>query len=135
METSCGLILVNFDSILLLQYPQGHWDFPKGHSEESDADHRATASRELAEETGIDDIRINRTFKIRTEYSYHHKGRKRIKEVHWFLGETDQIEVTLSHEHQNYLWLEWDEAEQQLTFESAQNVLRQARKHHSAMLN
>ena len=56
METSCGVVLVNFGSILLLQYPQGHWDFPKGHVEDNDADRKATAGRELGEETGITDI-------------------------------------------------------------------------------
>ena len=29
METSCGVVLVNFGTVLLLQYPQGHWDLPK----------------------------------------------------------------------------------------------------------
>ena len=53
METSCGVVLVNFGSILLLLYPQGHWDFPKGHVEEGDVDRRATAARELQEETGF----------------------------------------------------------------------------------
>ena len=56
METSCGVVLVNFGSILLLQYPQGHWDFPKGHVEDADADRMSTAGRELKEETGISDI-------------------------------------------------------------------------------
>ena len=55
METSCGVVLVNFGSILLLQYPQGHWDFPKGHVEQGDVDYKSTAARELAEETGIVD--------------------------------------------------------------------------------
>ena len=36
METSCGVVLVNLGSILLLQYPQGHWDLPKGHVEKDD---------------------------------------------------------------------------------------------------
>ena len=53
LETSCGFILLNFDSILLLQYPQGHWSFPKGHVEKGDADHHSTALRELTEETGV----------------------------------------------------------------------------------
>ena len=52
METSCGFILVNYDSVLLLQYPQGHWSYPKGHVE-GDEDHYQTARRELQEETGI----------------------------------------------------------------------------------
>ena len=54
METSCGFILINYDSVLLLQYPQGHWSFPKGHIEELDSDHFSTAQRELLEETGIE---------------------------------------------------------------------------------
>ena len=49
METSCGVVLVNLDSILLLQYPQGHWDLPKGHVEDTDVDHIATVRRELGQ--------------------------------------------------------------------------------------
>ncbi|MDG1555215.1 MAG: NUDIX domain-containing protein, partial [Candidatus Poseidoniaceae archaeon] len=56
METSCGVVLVNYGTVLLLQYPQGHWDFPKGHVEETDEDHFSTARRELNEETGISEI-------------------------------------------------------------------------------
>ena len=56
METSCGVVLVNFGTVLLLQYPQGHWDFPKGHVEDTDTDKKSTAARELREETGISEI-------------------------------------------------------------------------------
>ena len=56
METSCGVVLVNLDSILILQYPQGHWDLPKGHIEKNDENRKQTALRELTEETGISDI-------------------------------------------------------------------------------
>ena len=55
METSCGVVLVNYGSILLLQYPQGHWDFPKGHVDGAETEHE-TAIRELFEETAIKDI-------------------------------------------------------------------------------
>ena len=65
METSCGVVLVNFGSILLLQYPQGHWDFPKGHVEETDVSNMATAARELNEETGIKDIEFVPNFEFR----------------------------------------------------------------------
>ena len=58
METSCGFILINYDSVLLLQYPQGHWSFPKGHVEASDLDNFSTAQRELLEETGISKVSL-----------------------------------------------------------------------------
>ena len=72
METSCGFVLVNFDSILLLQYPQGHWSYPKGHVE-GDEDHYQTARRELEEETGINEVEIDSGWSHRTEYSFQSK--------------------------------------------------------------
>ena len=128
METSCGFILVNFDSILLLQYPQGHWSFPKGHVEEGDLDHHSTAIRELTEETGITNVTINEGWSQRTQYTFRRKGKQIPKQVFWYLAETDQLEVSLSHEHTNYLWLEFEEAEQQITFEQEKDLLRSARE-------
>ena len=46
------MVLVNYGTVLLLQYPQGHWDLPKGHVEDDDTDRTETMLRELAEETG-----------------------------------------------------------------------------------
>ena len=76
METSCGVVLVNFGSILLLQYPQGHWDFPKGHVEDTDSSRLYTASRELKEETGITDAQFIEDFEYRTSYNFKHKGKR-----------------------------------------------------------
>ena len=129
LETSCGFILLNFDSFLLLQYPQGHWSFPKGHVEKGDADHHSTASRELTEETGITDITIDAEWTQRTEYTFFRKGRETPKEVFWYLAETDELEVNLSQEHNNYLWLQFNEAEEQITFEQEKELLRSARRY------
>ena len=82
METSCGVVLVNLGTVLLLQYPQGHWDFPKGHVEETDADHFATTRRELCEETGIEEIHFVEDFVERSEYTYRHKGKTHTKQVY-----------------------------------------------------
>ena len=129
METSCGIVLVNFGTILLLQYPQGHWDFPKGHVEESDDDHHATARRELEEETGIDEIEFVPDFVERSEYSFWHKGRKQTKQVYWYLAETERITVTLSHEHQGHMWLDWEQAKEQLTHNETRSILENAHHH------
>ncbi len=76
METSCGVVLVNYGTVLLLQYPQGHWDLPKGHVEEDDENYQITAARELGEETGITEIEFMHGFEEKTSYSFKHKGRK-----------------------------------------------------------
>ncbi len=129
METSCGFVLVNYDSVLLLQYPRGHWSFPKGHVEPGDANHHITASRELAEETGIAEVAIDDSWMSRTEYTFQRKGRTIPKQVYWYLAETRELDVTLSKEHTNYLWLDFDGAEAQLTFDQEKNLLRSARDH------
>ena len=129
METSCGVVLVNFGSILLLQYPQGHWDFPKGHVEGIDADRMSTAGRELAEETGITDIEFIAGFEYRTAYDFRHKGKRIDKQVFWYIAETETMAVRISHEHQEHLWLDWSSAMKQLTHEESQGVLAAAHEH------
>ena len=118
---------MNYDSILLLQYPPGHWSFPKGHIEESDKDHFSTAKRELLEETGISEVSIIDGWKSRTEYTFFSKGTPTTKQVFWYLANTDELSVKLSHEHTNYLWVNFEEAFDQLTFEQEISLLRSAK--------
>ena len=118
---------MNYDSILLLQYPQGHWSFPKGHIEEDDKDHFATAKRELLEETGISEVSIIDGWMSRTEYTIFSKGSPTTKQVFWYLANTDELNVKLSHEHTNYMWVNFDEASEQLTFDQEVNLLNSAK--------
>ena len=128
METSCGVVLVNYGTVLLLQYPQGHWDLPKGHVEGDDADRHSTMLRELEEETGIADVALLDGFEQRTEYSFRHKGKRKEKQVYWYIAETDVIEVQLSHEHRGYLWLDWDQALDTITHHETRAVVRAAQR-------
>ena len=126
METSCGVVLVNYGAVLLLQYPQGHWDLPKGHVEADDSDRKATMRRELAEETGIADVSVLDGFEERTEYTFRHKGKRQSKEVYWYIAETETLDVNLSHEHRGYLWLDWDQALETITHDETRSVVRLA---------
>ena len=135
MEKSCGVVLFNSDRFLLLQHnnevsgADGHWDFPKGHVEEDDDDRKATAARELAEETGISDIQFIDDFEFRTAYDFRHKGKRIDKQVFWYIAETETISVKISHEHQEHLWLEWESAMMQLTHHESKGVLAAAHAH------
>lgn len=128
METSCGVVLVNYGAVLLLQYPQGHWDLPKGHVEAEDSDRKATMRRELAEETGIADVSVLDGFEERTEYTFRHKGKRQSKEVYWYVAETETLDVNLSHEHRGYLWLDWDQALETITHDETRSVVRLAQQ-------
>ena len=125
METSCGFVLLNHSSILLLQYPQGHWSFPKGHVEDGE-DHHTTARRELLEETGISELTIVPGWKRRTEYTYSRRGSQMKKQVFWYLATTEEFMVKLSHEHTNFLWLDLNRAKEQLTFDQEKVILVEA---------
>tara|TARA_B100000809_G_C15048986_1_gene498284 strand:- start:648 stop:1055 length:408 start_codon:yes stop_codon:yes gene_type:complete len=125
MEKSCGVVLLNSNKVLLLQHPDtttsGHWDFPKGHVEKGE-DEIQTALRELKEETGIDKVKIIDDFHNLISYS----KETILKEVVFFLGITNQEKVSISSEHQNFLWLEYESAYERLTYGNAKKTLKKA---------
>ena len=126
METSCGVVLVNLGSILLLQYPQGHWDLPKGHVEKDDDNNYQTAKRELKEETGISELSFIENFEYRTEYQFKHKGKRKLKQVYWYIATTEEISINLSKEHHNYVWLDWELAIEQATHTETKELIKTA---------
>lgn len=129
-EKSCGVVLFRIENgerhYLILKYPGGHFDFPKGHVEDHDKDEFDTARRELLEETEISDLKFFEGFRHPVSYTYNRKGKKSHKQVVFFIGETTTKKITLSHEHRGYYWLPYDAAFNKLSFENAQNLLKAA---------
>ena len=131
MEKSCGVVLFNSDKFLLLQHinedsrVDGHWDFPKGHVElgEEEID---TALRELKEETDIEDVDIIPSLKQFINYNISKDTLSVSKKVIFFLAETKVWDVSLSSEHQNFVWLNFEEAVERLTYDNAKNILKEA---------
>lgn len=127
MEKSCGVILFNEDKVLLLQHPdtnnkKGHWDFPKGHVENGESETQ-TALRELAEETGIINLKLFSDFRHKISYNLTKEGREISKEVIFFVGVTNETEIVLSDEHQSYAWLNYESANKRLTYDNAKKSL------------
>ena len=131
MEKSCGVVLFNSDKFLLLQHinedsrVDGHWDFPKGHVE-LDEEEIDTALRELKEETKIEDVDIIPNFKQFINYNISKDTLSVSKKVIFFLAETKVWDVSLSSEHQNFVWLNFEEAIETLTYDNAKNILKEA---------
>ncbi len=129
-EKSCGIVLFSKENgenvYLLLHYPGGHWDFVKGHIEEGE-DETTTAMRELQEETGIESAEFTPDFREQISYYYKREGQLSHKEVVFFLAETKEKEVRISHEHKGYKWLPYEAAVKGLTFENAKKLLEKAK--------
>ncbi|MFC1656156.1 bis(5'-nucleosyl)-tetraphosphatase [Patescibacteria group bacterium] len=126
-EKSCGTVVYHKKDdgyeFLLLHYPEGHWDFPKGHVEKDETEIE-TALRELEEETDIKDGKVHEGFREKMHYFFQHKEKLISKDVIYFLVEASDQDVALSHEHKNFLWLSYEEAHEKMTFENGKEILK-----------
>jgi len=130
-QKSAGIVLFrnasNKNEFLLLNYPQGHWDFIKGKIEQGETPYE-TASRETKEESGISDIEFIDGFEESVEYNFKFKNEDIHKIVVFFLAKTNEKKITLSHEHNDFVWLEYDDALKKTTFRNAKNVLSKTKE-------
>ena len=128
-EKSAGIVLYlekpEGNHFLLLNYPTGHWDFVKGKIEQGETEHD-TARRETREETGISDIEFIEGFEENINYNFQFEGELIDKEVVFFLAKTKTEAVKVSHEHLDYIWLDYDNAIKKITYQNAKNVLSKA---------
>ena len=129
-ERSAGAVLFRDTSsgkmYLLLNYPSGHWDFVKGNIEEGET-LKETVIREIREETGITDVNFVDDFEDKVEYHYQRDGELVHKEVVFFLAKTNTENIKISHEHQGFMWLGYNDALKKLTYKNAQNVMKKIR--------
>ncbi len=129
---SCGIVVYRYDDdqdqqlFLLLKYPQGHIDLAKGHIESGEKLVEC-AKRELFEETGIDDIELINGFSDCISYTYLQDNQKHYKKVDFFLGKTSLQQVQISHEHTGFMWLPFEQALQELTYDNARVLLNSAK--------
>ncbi len=129
-EVSAGIILFNESEnrkFLLLNYPSKHWDFVKGKMENGETTHE-TALRETKEETGISDVEFLDGFEEEIEYYFRAENQDIHKKVIFFLGKTKTLDIILSHEHLDFIWLDYDNALNKITYENAKNLLKESKK-------
>jgi len=132
IEKSAGAIIFRRENnrikYLLIKYGWGHWEFSRGLIEKGET-LEETARREIKEETGIEDVEFIFGFKEWFKFFFKLKEKNIMKIATFLLAETKTKEVKLSHEHKDYVWLEYEEALEKLTFKNSKEVLEKANKH------
>lgn len=132
-EVSAGVVVYKVDEkthkrkYLLLLYPKGHWDLPKGKVEPGET-YLQTALREVKEETNLE-VEIHPGFEESLNYQFRgYKGELISKTVVYFVGKALHANVILSEEHLDSTSLEFEEAHKTLSFQNSKDVLVKAEK-------
>jgi len=131
-ERSAGAVIFYMDSkdyreYLLLHYPSGHWDFPKGNIEPGETP-LVTAYREIEEETGLsrDKLILVKGFKREISYYFTSHGTLIYKTVIFFLMRSLSKDVRISWEHKGFKWVSYQDALSLATFKTAKNLIKEA---------
>ncbi|AGO60320.1 uracil-DNA glycosylase family protein [Ferroplasma acidarmanus] len=110
---------------LLLKREEGWLDFPKGHIEKGEDGVKA-ALRETCEESGVclQPGNLVHGFYYNIDYFFTYKGTKILKHVGMYLSEVlPETTVKVSYEHRGYVWLNYQEAMEELRFGNQKGLL------------
>ncbi|MBI4127800.1 MAG: NUDIX domain-containing protein [Parcubacteria group bacterium] len=110
---------------LLLHYPQGHWDFPKGHVEAGE-DELTTLTREINEETGLTDIEIVPGFREESHYTFQNGDTLIFKIVSYHVVRVFSSLVKLSREHRGFQWGDAHATMDSATFRNSKVIFEKA---------
>ncbi len=135
-EESFGAVLFRREGkkiFYLLLYRKSHdrykelWDFPRGLIEKGEFE-KEVVKREIMEETGITDICFLEGFRENIKWFYRKEGQLVNKQATYYLAETKNKNVKISHEHNDYRWCEYEEALKLITFDNTKNILKNAKE-------
>jgi bis(5'-nucleosidyl)-tetraphosphatase len=126
-----GIILYRLQGpdarLLLLRHRDtGHWGFPKGRRDATDAHEVHTALREVLEETGYERLALHPGFRVELAYLVRDPANPYPKRVTYFLAEAPAEEPRLSDEHDGALWASAQEAEMLLGHGQLKDLARTA---------
>ena len=113
----------------LVRHAEGHWSFPKGHPQMGESE-QETATRELKEETGIDDIHLLNNQSFFEKYSFEKNNFKYNKSNKYFLGIVSSMNASTPDNFKNEIpelkWATYEEAKKIITFPEAREILKKA---------
>ena len=132
-DASFGMIIYRWQKgqplFLIIKHQVGHWDFPKGHPEGSE-EPLESAQREVAEEAGLTDLKIEKLPPFEEKYSFKIWGRRIQKTVTLWLAESTTADVQIqATEIAEFKWVTLAEGQHLITFEVAKQLLTKAHEY------
>lgn len=143
-EFSAGVIVFypgTHGPLFLLIYSKttNYWGFPKGKLEKGETKQQA-ALRETLEETGLE-VKLILPFEHIISYFFRENWRphRRLdddgnqkkamlikKTVYFFVGQAHSEQVTLSREHDDFVWLSYADARSKITYDNDSEAFERA---------
>ena len=130
VETSAGGVIYRWRGaephVLLIRDRYKHWGFPKGHLEGRETA-AAAALREVAEETGLTDLRLGPRLHT-IDWFFRFRGRLIHKYCHFFLIESPRGDTCPEADEgiTECVWLPLEQAISSISYDNARHVLRRA---------
>ena len=123
---SSGIAVMKEDRILIIKrsiddFLGGNYELPGGEIEDGETFFDGV-TRELKEETGLNLKGISLLFE---GFDYNTETKNRVRQVN-FLVTTDTYEITLSHEHESFLWVGIDGINNLTMTEEMRKCIREA---------
>ncbi len=111
---------------LLIRDSYHNWGFPKGHLEDGETPADA-ACRETAEETGLDDLKLQGPIRV-IDWHFRFRGRHIHKYCHFFLFESAESDAVPQHDEgiTACAWHPFEAALETLSYDNARGVLKRA---------
>lgn len=138
LETSAGGVVYRMQSgrpvYLLIRDSYKNWGFPKGHIEKGEQP-SAAALREVAEETGLDEVEVRSDIDV-IDWYFRFRGRLIHKVCHFFLMETSASKTCPQRAEgiSACTWVPFEEAETRISYGNAREILRRAHDQVTARL-
>ena len=120
-----GIILNHLNQVLLVKQPNGACTFPKGRIEKNETELDA-AIREIAEETGITELKLIKQLEPYNRHPTDQNGREiasEIRTISLYIFSTSQPELKANDKDQP-LWVSKDEVVRYLSFAIEQKLFK-----------
>jgi 8-oxo-dGTP pyrophosphatase MutT (NUDIX family) len=125
VESAGGVILNEFNEVVVVFTDTKSWQFPKGTVEKGEK-YLETATREINEETGLKNLEYVKELPVYSRVSTHEDNT--VRYIHYFLFRTQKQVLTPGSEVTQCKWVSIDEVENELTYDEDKKFIVNARK-------